>query len=78
MLYSLPVQDFRKKAQQSNLEIGICVSIDSVVCLHHNVTKWDHFYIEFLFEQMTTYPSLFVSVLLLLSPEAILRASLVG
>ena len=78
MLYSLPVQDFRKKAQQSNLEIGICVSIDPVVCLHHNVTKWDHFYIEFSFEQMTTYPSLFVSVLLLLSPEAIFRASLVG
>ena len=78
MFYASPVQDFRKKAQQSNLEIGICVSIDSVVRLHHNITEWDPFYIEFLFEEMTTYPSLFVSVLLLLSPEAILRASLVG
>ena len=78
MFYALPVQDFRKKAQQSNLEIGICVSIDSVVRLHHNVTKWDPFNIEFVYKRMTTYPSLFVSVLLLLSPEAILRASLVG
>ena len=78
MFYASPVQDFRKKAQQSNLEIGICVSIDSVVRLHHNVTKMGSFYIKFLFEEMTSYPSLFVSVLLLLSPEAILRASLVG
>ena len=78
MLYALPVQNFRKKAKQSNLEIGICVSIDSVVRLNHNITEWDLFYIEFLFEEMITYPSLFVSVLLLLSPEAILRASLVG
>ena len=35
----LPVQNFCEESQQSNLKVGVCVSVYSVVGLHHDIPE---------------------------------------
>ena len=38
----LPVQNFCEESQQSNLKVGVCVGVYSVVCLHHDKPKMEN------------------------------------
>ena len=76
----LPVQNFCEESQQSNLKVGVCVGVYSVVGLHHDIPEevGNMLYMDTGINIASTDPSLLPSPPPppLFSPLAMLSASL--
>ena len=76
----LPVQNFCEESQQSNLKVGVCVGVYSVVGLHHDIPEEvrNMLYMDTGINIASTDPSLLPSPPPppLFSPLAMLSASL--